>query len=389
VKQNTKQETKPKGPWVKPPARVAGSRKRHMVLVFSFMFMVLVPTLIVYSYLWYWANDQYASEVGFTIRSEEPRSAVELFGGISSISSGSSTDSEILYQFIQSQQMVNDIDAELNLRAMFSKAEGDPIYNFDTSGSIEDLTDYWLRMVKIYYSSSSGLIELRVLAFDADDAYRIATEIVVQCSIKINELSAIARDDATKYARTELSLAVDRLKKARGAITAFRNKYQIVDPTVETESKLGVLSSLQQQLSETYVELDLLKSTTSQNDPRVKQSDRKIKVIKERIKSERQKIGLTKGSASQGFSAILEEYESLSVDLEYAQQTYLSGLTSLDLAQAKAQRKSRYLASYIEPTLAEKAEYPQRFLNLSIIATFLLLFWVFVILIYFSVRDRR
>ncbi len=389
MKQDINHKTKPKGPWVKPPARIAGSRKRHMVLVFSFMFMVLVPTLIVYSYLWYWANDQYASEVGFTIRSEEPHSAVELFGGISSISSGSSADSEILYQFIQSQQMVNSVDTELNLRAMFSKAEGDPIYNFDTSGRIEDLTDYWLRMVKIYHDSGSGLIELRVLAFDADDAYRIATEIVVQCSIKINELSAIARDDATKYARTELNLAVDRLKKARGAITAFRNKYQIVDPTVETESKLGVLSSLQQQLSETYVELDLLKSTTSKNDPRVKQADRKIRVIKERIKSERQKIGLTKGDAAQGFSAILEEYESLSVDLEYAQQTYLSGLTSLDLAQAKAQRKSRYLASYIEPTLAEKAEYPKRLLNLGIIATFLLLFWAFVILIYFSVRDRR
>ncbi len=379
---------KPKGPWVKSTARVAGPRKRHMILVSSFLFMVLLPIGLVYIYLWYWANDQYASEVGFTIRSEEARTAMDLLGGLTNISSSSGDDSRILYEYIQSQHLVRLIDKKLDLRKIYSKAKGDPIYNFDTTGTIEDLTRYWLKMVKIHHDSG-GFIGLRVLAFDPEDARRIAAEIVKQCSIKINQLSAISRNDATSYARTELNIAVSRLKNARAAVTTYRNKYQIVDPSGESQSKLGVLSSLQQGLSEAYIELDLLTSTTGKTDPRVKQAHRKINVIKERIHSERTKVGLATDAIPEGFSVILAEFEGLTIDLEYAQQSYLSALTALDTAQANAARKSRYLATYIEPTLAEKSEYPKRLMNISLVGVFLFLFWSLLILVYFSIRDRR
>jgi len=383
------QKPKPKGPWVKPPARVAGPRKRHMLLVFSFILLVLLPVGVVYTYLWYWANDQYASKVGFTIRSEEARTAMDLLGGITNISSSASADSRILYEYIQSQQLVRIIDKKVDLRKIYSKVKNDPVYSFDTTGTIEDLTDYWLKMVKIYHNSGAGFIELRVLAFDPEDANRIAAEIVKQCSIKINQLSAISRNDATSYARAELRIAVARLKDAREAVTKYRNKYQIVDPSGESQSKLGVLSSLQQKLSEAYIELDLLTSTTGEADPRVKQATLKVDVIKERIQSEREKTGLATKNNPNGFSAVLAEFEGLTVDLEYAQQSYLSALTTLDTAQANAARKSRYLASYIEPTLAEKSEYPKRLLNVSLVGLFAFLLWSLLILVYFSIRDRR
>ena len=381
--------TTPKPAKVKKPARPAKARKRHVALFITLILIVVIPCAVVYSYLYTRAHDQYASMVGFSIRSEEVPSAVELFGGISSISSGSNSDSEILYEFVQSQKIVRTIDEVLDLRALFSKPDNDPYFSFDPDGSIEDLTRHWQRMVSVDHDSGSGLLELRVLAFTAADAQSIAEEIVRQCSIKINQLSAIARDDATGYARVELDKAVDRLKSAREAVISFRNTYQIVDPTLESQSKLGVLSSLQQQLTETYVELDLLASVSGKNDPRIRQANRKIKVIEERIASERQKIGLDSEGTDQGFSSILGEFERLSVDLEFAQQTYLTALTSYDNAQAKAQRQSRYLAAYIEPTLAETAEYPSRISILALVSLFLFLTWSLIILIYYSIRDRR
>ena len=76
------------------------------------------------------------------------------------------------------------------------------------------------------------------------------------------------------------------------------------------------------------------------------------------------------------------------VDREFAEETYRVALTAVDLARANAQRQSRYLATYIRPTLAQKAEYPQRGILLSIGGLFLLLGWAVMALIYYSIRDR-
>jgi capsular polysaccharide transport system permease protein len=59
------------------------------------------------------------------------------------------------------------------------------------------------------------------------------------------------------------------------------------------------------------------------------------------------------------------------------------------VAQAQAQKQTRYLAPYVAPTLAEEAEYPQRLLLVALIAGLLLLTWGISALLFYSVRDRR
>jgi len=76
------------------------------------------------------------------------------------------------------------------------------------------------------------------------------------------------------------------------------------------------------------------------------------------------------------------------VDAEYAEQSYRAALTALEAARDDAARQSRYLATYIKPTMAQDSEYPQRFILGGLSALFLLLFWSILSLIYYSIRDR-
>lgn len=375
---------------IKPTAGPARPRRRHFAILASFVLSVVLPVLAVVWYLYVVAEDQYASTVGFSVRAEETNSAIELLGNISNMSSSSSSDTDILYEFIQSQELVEKIDARLDLQAIYSKPENDPYFSFDPSGSIEDLVAYWDRMVKIYYDSGTGLIEVRVLAFDPNDAQSIATAIFEESSKVINELSAIARDDATRYARSEVDRAIERLKEARRAVTLFRASNQIVDPSADIQGQMGLLNTLQAQLAEALIELDLLRETTSASDPRVTQSQRKIEVITTRIEEERKKFGLgNSGSGADGYAAIVSEYESLSVDLEFAEQAYTAALTGLDAAQSEALRQSRYLAAYIRPTLAQSSQFPQREVLAGLALLFLFLGWSLLVLVYYSIRDRR
>ncbi|MDW4498120.1 hypothetical protein R5H30_09030 [Sulfitobacter sp. D35] len=371
------------------PARPARTRRRHVSTVLSFFLLVVLPVATVWWYLNNRAADQYVSHVAFSVQREESSSAMEILGGLTALSSGSSSDPDILYEYIQSQELVRRIDERLDLRALYSKPEQDVYFAYDTSGTIEDLTEYWQSMTKIYYDSTAGTIELLVLAFDPDDAQQIAQAIYDESSLMINELSSIAREDATRYAREELEKAVERLKDARLAITAFRNEHQIVDPNADIQGQISLVTTLQEQLAAALIELDLLEQTSQSNDPRLEQVNRKIEVINDRISEERNKFGALNVRDSQAYSTIIGEYESLTVDREFAEQAYLAALSTFDTAQAEAQRKSRYLAAYVKPTRAERSTYPEWDTILIVTTLFALLSWATIVLLSYALRDRR
>ena len=374
---------------VAPVAAPAKMRKRHRGIILSMILCILVPTAVVWWYLEYRAADQYVSHVGFSVRAEETHSAGDILGGLTSFSSGGTSDTDILYQFLQSQKLVEEINAKLDLKAIYSQPENDPVYSFDPEGSIEDLISYWARMVRIDYDAAARLIELRVLAFDPDDARNIAREIFERCSVMINELSAIAREDTTRYAEEELTKTVERLKEARQAVTRFRSQTQIVDPSADVQGQMGLLNNLQQQQAEAIIELDLLRDVARENDPRIAPAERKIEVIQLRIDEERKKFGLSSGEDNKDYSELVGQYEALIVDLEFAQNAYVASQSAYDAALAEASRQSRYLAAYVTPTLAERSTYPQRGVTLMLTALFLTLFWAVMVLVYYSIRDRR
>ncbi|MFQ5438510.1 MAG: sugar transporter [Paracoccaceae bacterium] len=374
-----------------PIAGPAAMKFRHYWLVASFVFMVLIPTGIGVMYLQIVAADQYASTVGFSVRKAEGATPADLLGGIVGVSSsGGSSDTDVLYEYIQSQNLVSRIDKQLDLRAIYSKPDFDPVFAFDPNGSIEDLLDYWGRMIKIHYDAGTGLIEIRVNAFDPNDAQDVALAIFRESSIMINRLSAIARDDATRYSKLDLDEAVSRLKVARQAVTEFRSRTQIVDPSADIQGQMGLLNMLQQQQAQALIELDLLRESLQPSDPRIEQASRKISVIEVRIAEERRKFGVgSDGKGDQAYASLISEYEGLVVEREFAERSYLAALTAFDSAKAEAQRQSRYLAAYVEPTLAETAEYPKRVTDAALIAMFLFLSWSILSLIFYSIKDRR
>lgn len=374
---------------VAPAARPASMQARHWLMLFSFIFAVILPTAISGYYLYGYANDQYASKVGFTVRKEETGSGFEMLGGLTNISGASSSDTDILYHFIQSQELVQAVDTELDLQKLYTKPENDPIFSLKPDATIEELVDYWLRMVRIVYDPGTGLIEVETRSFSAQDSQNIAAAIFRRSSAMINELSAIARADLTRYAKEELDQAVVRLKEARQAMTLFRNETQIVDPGADIQGQMGLLNSLQAQMAETLIEQDLLRETARTNDPRLEQARLKVEVIRKRISEERRKLGVSGEGDTRVFADLVGEYESLLVDREFAEKTYLSALLAYDTAVAEARRQSRYLAAYVRPTLAETPLYPQREILLALTLIILFGIWSIVTLVYYSLKDRR
>lgn len=370
-----------------PPAQNAKPQKRHRLLLASFVAFVLIPVLAIAGYLLFVAEDQYHSSMSFSIRSEEFRNPLDALAGLGQLSTGTTSDADIVYEFIGSQKIVSAIDQLVGLRQIYSRSKNDPIFTISPDVSTEDLVDHWSRMVQANFDKSSGLIQVTSFAFNPLDAQAINRQILEQSQHLVDKLSRLARDDATKYAAADLKEAQARLKVARQNLERFRTEAQIIDPSINVASQGGISAALEQQLAEALIELDMIEGTTSnQSDPRVVQTERRIAAIQARLNNER--TGLS-DNVDRDMVSIVGNYEALMVEREFAEQAFLSAAAASDSAKAEAKRRTKYLAVHIEPTLAETSLYPRKPLIVLVSLALLTLLWAVFTMVVYSIRDRR
>ena len=95
------------------------------------------------------------------------------------------------------------------------------------------------------------------------------------------------------------------------------------------------------------------------------------------------------GVGGEDYPTLMAQFEGLTVDREFAEQSYRAALTALDVARTNSARQSRYLAVYIRPSLAESAGFPRRSSIIGLAFLFLTLGWAILALVYYSIRDRQ
>lgn len=375
-----------------PAAGVARPRFRHWVLLLSFLACVLVPALVAAGYLWTRAADQYVSTVAFSVRKTDQTPTMDLLGGLSAFtSSGGTTDTDILYEYFRSPDMVTRLSERLDLAEMFSKAwPRDFWFAYNPDGTLEDLVDHWNRQVRVLNDDNTDIISVDVAAYTPEDARLIAQAVFDEGTRFINQLSDIARNDSTRYAREEVAKAEARVREVRQEFIEYRTRTQIVDPSADFTAAMGVLGQLQGQLADAMIAQDLLvESGTRDGDPRMDQAARRITAIENRIVQEREKFSAdSAGPNGESYAKLVTEYERLLADREFAEGAYTAARAALDVALAEAERQTRYLAAHIAPHLAQQSTKPDRPLVLGFFTGFALLIWAVGILIYYSVRDR-
>lgn len=367
-------------------AHRATMARRHLVLKMSFVGLVLLPTALAIYYLFVIAADQYHSEAAFSVRSEEYSNPLEALSAFTQTGANSAPDSELIYDYIVSQPMIEAVDAKLNLREMFNKPDGDYVFSLGEEQTIEKLIDYWKRMVRVSLDGSTGVLEIETRAFTPQDATAIAQEIIRLSSNLVDDLSRIAREDVLKFTLFDLRQAEERLKEQRRKIREFRLEYQIIDPEADVESQVGVISALQASLATALVQYETILSSSDEGDPRLRNLERELTAIRKQIAKERQAVSGAVGEYS--LSDVIGRYEELLVDREFSENAYTAALAAEEQARMEARRKNRYVAVHIPATLAEEAIYPQREILSFLVFACLLAFWGVMVLVYYNIRDR-
>lgn len=332
--------------------------------------MVALPLLVLAVYLYTISAVRFTSVTGMSVRAEETLPEGGLIDGLSAFSGGTKPDAAILRDFLTSVDLVQRLDQRIGLKSRLIPPEFDPVYAQNPE-NLERLHQRWQQLVTVTLDGRSGLVTLRVSGFTPEDARALSLAAIRESDAMLARLSDNARENATRLAMTELTLAEDRLRDAREKLTAFRASAQIVDPLADIEGQLGVMASLQGQMAEAQIALGLLRQSASETDTRLIQAERRVAIVSDLLAQERRKFGL----GEDGYAGLTATYEGLRLEVEYASERYVIARASLDAEMAAAQKTGRYLAVHVAPVAAETATLPRKGQVLGLTGFALILIW--------------
>ena len=382
--------------WMEQEATKARSKKIKPWLMISILACIALPTVLAGLYYFLFAADQYVSEARFAVRSNEGQSA-DVLGMISGMPRATVvSDSYIVADYVRSAEMVEELERRIPFRQIYARPEADFLTRLDAEASREDMVDYWGRRVDVGYDSTKNTIAVKVRAFSPQDSERIVSEIVQITRELINNLSAQSRRDAVQFAAAEVARAELRVRGSRQDVLRFRTEYKNFDPSQTAAASLGIVATLEAELSQLNSQLASVSTYLNANAPTVAILRSKIRALEDEIGRKRNEFSTVEGGGGSdpanpdkgALASVVSQYQELMLDQEFAEKAYAVALASLERARTEADRTQSDLAIYMNPSAAQSATYPNRLLNTFMVFVFAGVIWAIGSLGWLSVRDH-
>ncbi|WP_147413556.1 hypothetical protein [Pseudorhodoplanes sinuspersici] len=348
----------------------------------AFIAVVLLPVLAASLYLAIFAADQYASEARFAVRGGErgPLDPLSMISG----SSGHTQDSLIIADYIRGQGMVTELEKTLNLREMFSTSKADWLFSFNPEKPIEKLTRYWRWQVDVNVESMSGIITVVVRAFTPEDALAISKAVIAASEKLVNDLSERARRDALKQAQSELTLAENTLQDRIKSMRELRNREGLLDASKTSEVMMKLVGDLRLELAKMESEYASSRRSMSETSPpmrvleaRIRSARDQLRLIESRMTQTSRAGGMAAGTAASdpALAESMGRFDRLNLEQGFAQKQYVDAAAAFERARIELDTQHVYLATFLQPVLAQDALYPKKGWILAALAAISLILW--------------
>jgi len=315
-----------------------------------------LPTLL--AALWYgvFVTPRYQSVTTFTIQSADGApigGALQML--MSSVPGTAGRDVMLVQEYVRSRDMLRLLIAEHDYVAVYSTQDADFVSRLGSDDGFEAIYEYYLEHVSIDHDSASGVLTLRVQAFDNAAAHAIGQAILNASEQMVNRLSEAARTDRIQLSQAEMERAETRLSAARQQLRQLQAEHGDLNPRASAEAVLEIRSRIEGELAIARADLSTLRATSPRTSPEVTAARRRVSALQTQV--DEQSARLTSGD-DEGISSELAAFEPVMIEKEFAQRAYESALTSLELARVDASRQHRYLVRISGPSRPDQPAFP-------------------------------
>ena len=345
---------------------IVARRKRKSLLLMARLFVFVgLPTLLAGFYYYTIATPLYASHTEFVIQQAESSST-----GLGSLIKGSafatSQDSIAVQGYLQSQDAMQRLDADIGFRAHFSDPTIDPIQRIEPGASNTALYKLYRRNVKISYDPTEGLIKMEVIAANPQTAVKFSKALIGYAEEQVDQLTARLRGDQMKGALEAYQDAEKKLTEANIKVIDLQEKNKIVSSETEIGLVSSQIGSLESQLTLEQLSIAQMESNATPNKARMDPIKRRIVTLEDQIAQLRSK--LTESSATgQSLARVQSELLIAQSDVGTRQILLSTALTAMEAARNEANRQTRYLSLAVSPIAPDEPTYPLAFENTLVV----------------------
>lgn len=337
--------------------------RRHASLIFCFA----IPLLLAVVYFGALAADRYESEVKFVVRSPMASAA----GQLSSLVQGSTVvrsadDAHIVLAYLTSRAALRELMAEVPLREMLTRAPYDAMWTYPVpfrAESEQRLHDHFLRFINAKFDQATGISTLKVQAFVAEDAAMIAAALLRNAEKLINRLNERVQEDAVELARREVQTSEAVAIERQSQMTDFRMRWSLIDPVKVSSSAHQMIAKLALEAAQTRAQLAEMQKSSPQS-AQIPSLQLRITALEEQVRKEQLQLA----GSDDSLAPRLAEYERDLLIREFAERSFASAMTALEIAKAEALRQKLYLEQITSPVAADHYRYPFRVLSILIVA---------------------
>jgi capsular polysaccharide transport system permease protein len=342
-----------------------------------FLAVVVLPTLLTAIYMLAIASNQYISEAHFIVRSAQKQNA----GGLTAMLQGSGLsgirdEASSVIDYIKSRDALKEILPDTQFRDVVNRPGADFLARFPTfhrGDSFEELFEHYSNIVTVVHDATTGINTLKVRAFTAEDAQRVAEALLRMSEHLVNRMNERSLRDAVTLAAREVKTAEDRSATAQRALTQYRVSVGLVDPSSTAKTFLELIGGLERELSVARTQYAQTKAG-SPNNPNLPNLRDRVVALEQQVEAERNRLFGSETAKVNTFA----DFERLTIEAEFAAKALVVANTMLETARLEALRKQLYLDRVVEPNAADLSRYPRRFL--SIITVFGTAFLAYAIL---------
>lgn len=311
--------------------------------------------------------------------------------GLSMLISGGASSSveETLYvrEFILSQDMLNVLQEKLHWSQHYSGNFRDIGYYLSPEASQEKLLKYYQKMVSASFDEPTGLLTIRVQAFDREFAKQTLAAIIEESDNFVNRVSNKLARQQVKFAKDEVNRARENYASKRDALLAFQGSNNVLDAQRSALARNDVISELQAEEIKADAALRAMQASLSSDSPQVRQQQIRVKALRQQIEVEQNK--LTAKNSSNQMNVRAAEFRNLELDARIAEDSYKASTISLNEAYNQAAKKLRSLVVIVNPNLPDESLLPRRLYSLFTILVILLLIYGVTRFVIATVRDHR
>jgi len=355
-----------------------------------FAVMVLLPTALAAIYYLLIAAPMYVSEARFIVRtpSQQAPSTLDsvLLGVGLGTATSSATDVYAVHEYISSRDAVRDLEKYHHLSKLLGRPSIDMIARYPRpfeGRSFEDLYGAYSRFVTVGYNSQTGISTLRVKAFSPQDAQTLATALLDGGEGVINRLNDRSAMDAFADANRHTQDAEQRVTSSEAALTSFRNREKLIDPTRSSLADLELVGKIEGQLATLRAERSALAASAPES-PQLALLDQQIQAFQAQADSQHAKIA----GQDTSLAPLIGEYEQLIIDRDFAAKELTAASTAVESARLDMRRKHLYLERIVSPDLPDSAREPRRLYSIWVVFIGALLLYATVALVLAGLREH-